>query len=75
MDTLLAAGALERLTNVTGILNRQPTGTAWDAAGKFDVVVYDGPSNQDILRLFGAAERSRWGLFLTQRKSVFPYRR
>lgn len=59
MDTLLAVGALERLAGITGLLNRQPTGSAWDSAGKYDVVVYDGPSNEDVLRLFGSPERAR----------------
>jgi arsenite-transporting ATPase len=62
MDTLLAVGALERLAGITGLLNRQPTGSAWDSAGKYDVVVYDGPSNEDVLRLFGSPERARWYL-------------
>eukprot|EP00899_Mesostigma_viride_P018939 jgi/Mesvir1/27046/Mv20742-RA.1 len=54
MDAILAVGQLESMTGAAG--GSEATGAVWD------VVVYDGPSSTEVLRLFGAPERMKWYL-------------
>lgn len=57
MDALLALGAMEQYIGFAGDVfkARKPDQT-------YDVVVYDGLSSEETLRLLGAAEKSRWYL-------------
>lgn len=54
MDALLALGAMEQYIGFAGDVfkARKPDQT-------YDVVVYDGLSSEETLRLLGAAEKSR----------------
>ena len=60
MDSLLAVGALEGLLRPSSA-GGQLASLTGGAAGEFDVVVFDGPSSGEVLRMVGAPERSRWG--------------
>lgn len=57
MDALLALAAMERFIGFAGdvLKSRKANQT-------YDVVVYDGLSSEETLRLLGAAEKSRWYL-------------
>lgn len=58
MDPLLALGAMERLIRFAG-----DSFTARQVNRTYDIVVYDGTSTEETLRLLGAAEKSsRWYL-------------
>eukprot|EP00850_Spirogloea_muscicola_P006989 SM000034S12743 [mRNA] locus=s34:526534:530185:+ [translate_table: standard] len=65
MDSLLAVATLERLARPTGGLLSPGDGSGEEA---FDVVVFDGPSSSEVLRIFGAPERTRW--YLRRAKSA-----
>ncbi|KAM0944286.1 putative HSP20-like chaperone, anion-transporting ATPase-like domain, arsA, HSP20-like protein [Dioscorea sansibarensis] len=55
MDSMSSALALEKLVNfLPGVNYRSRT--------NFDIVVYDGVSSEETLRLIGATERVRWYL-------------
>ncbi|OAE20730.1 hypothetical protein AXG93_154s2050 [Marchantia polymorpha subsp. ruderalis] len=54
MDSFLAIGLLDSLSNFTGnSIKLRPKSTE-----QYDVVVYDGPSSEEILRIIGAPERA-----------------
>ncbi|CAM6107341.1 unnamed protein product [Calypogeia fissa] len=58
MDSILAIGLLERLSGFTGdSLKKRGKG-----GERYDIVVYDGASSEETLRIFGSAERVRWYL-------------
>ncbi|KAJ0989114.1 hypothetical protein J5N97_007470 [Dioscorea zingiberensis] len=55
MDSIFSALALEKLVNfLPGVNYRSST--------NFDIVVYDGISTEETLRLIGSTERARWYL-------------
>lgn len=56
MDSILAVGALERLIGFIGGTGNYTK----ELDGKFDMIIYDGISSEETLRMVGAAERSRW---------------
>ncbi|XP_020521847.1 uncharacterized protein At1g26090, chloroplastic isoform X2 [Amborella trichopoda] len=58
MDSIFSMGALERLGRFLGGYIPRPAGKT----DKFDVIVYDGISTEETLRMIGAAERARWYL-------------
>lgn len=58
MDSILAVGALERLIQFIGGTRSYTK----ELDGKFDIIIYDGISSEETLRMVGAAERSRWYL-------------
>ncbi|OVA05046.1 Arsenical pump ATPase [Macleaya cordata] len=58
MDSIFTALALQKLV---GFLERTPSKRN-QPQEKFDIVIYDGISNEETLRLIGATETSRWYL-------------
>lgn len=56
MDPYLALGALERLTTFSGGIVKTFGNIE---AVKYDVVVYDGMSSDESLRMFGLADNAR----------------
>lgn len=52
MDSIFSALELERLVGFFG-------GVAGGNRGKFDVVVYDGISTEETIRMIGATSKSR----------------
>ncbi|XP_051145641.1 uncharacterized protein At1g26090, chloroplastic [Andrographis paniculata] len=63
MDSMLSALELERLIGFFGIMTRRNT-----EKEKFDVVVYDGISTEETIRLIGATSKSR--LYLKYLRSL-----
>lgn len=60
MDSVLAVGALERLIQLIGGTRRYTK----ELDRKFDMIIYDGISSEETLRMVGAAERSRCHKFV-----------
>ncbi|XP_031489566.1 uncharacterized protein At1g26090, chloroplastic [Nymphaea colorata] len=57
MDSVLSLEALEGLTGLLGLNMSASKKTI-----EFDVIVYDGISSEESLRMVGASERARWYL-------------
>lgn len=60
MDSVLAVGALERLIQLIGGTRRYTK----ELDRKFDMIIYDGISSEETLRMVGATERSRCHKFV-----------
>lgn len=58
MDNIFSAIAVEKLVQFRGGSSSERN----YSGDKFDVVVYDGISSEETLRMIGAAERARWYL-------------
>ncbi|KAJ7547937.1 hypothetical protein O6H91_08G110500 [Diphasiastrum complanatum] len=57
MDPLLSLGVVGQLSDFSNGLVKM---AYFSAKKRFDVIVFDGPSSEELLRMFGAAERARW---------------
>ena len=56
MDSIFSAYSLERLVGIFGRVAKQN-----HKKDKFDVIVYDGMSSDEILRMISAASKARFG--------------
>jgi len=67
MDSIFSVLALERLV---GFLGMESSKSQQD---KFDVIIYDGVSSEETLRIMGGSSKARfWNCYFLSHRQTYP---
>lgn len=67
MDSIFSVLALERLVGFLGMPSSK------SQQDKFDVIIYDGVSSEETLRIMGGSSKARfWNCYFSSHRQTYP---